>query len=154
VQPPAAVAGAQPPAAVAVLQHTVASSGAREHIQTPAAVAGAQPPAALAGAQPPAALADVQPPLCAAAVPDYRVLVASFPQVLNASKVLPAVKHHVRHAITTSSNANAAHYHHLDSEKLQAAKTEFELLEKQGIVRRSKSYWASPLHMVHKANST
>jgi len=114
----------------------------------------AKPPAVVAGAQPPAAPVNVQPPLCAAAVPDYRAIVASFPRVLNASKVLPAAKHHVRHVITTSGNAHAARYRRLDSEKLQAAKAEFELLEKQGIVRRSKSHWASPLHMVRKADGT
>jgi len=154
----------QPPAAVAVNL----TSPPSVDLQPPAAVAGAafavnlssppsvdpQPPAAVAGAQPPAAFAAVQPPLCAAAVPDYRAVVASFPRVLNTSKVLPATKHHVRHVIETSSNAHAARYRRLDSEKLQAAKAEFELLEKQGIVRRSKSHWASPLHMVRKADGT
>jgi hypothetical protein len=38
----------------------------------------------------------------------------------------------------------------LDPEKLQIAKAEFKRLESAGIIRRSKSPWASPLHMVPK----
>jgi len=102
------------------------------HVQSPATVAGAQPHAApVCG----------PPSLCAAAIPDYRAIVTSFPRVLNASKVLPASTHHVRHVIETSGNAHAARYRRLDSEKLQAAKAEFELLEKQGIVCRSNSFF-------------
>ena len=40
----------------------------------------------------------------------------------------------------------------LDGEKLEAAKEEFYKMEAMGIVRRSKSAWASPLHVVPKAN--
>jgi hypothetical protein len=38
----------------------------------------------------------------------------------------------------------------LDPEKLQIAKAEFIRLESTGILRRSKSPWDSPLHMVPK----
>jgi hypothetical protein len=39
-------------------------------------------------------------------------------------------------------------------EKLKAAKVEFLEVERAGIVRCSTSCWASPLHMVRKADST
>ncbi len=42
----------------------------------------------------------------------------------------------------------------LDAEKLQAAKAEFELLEREGIVQCSTSPWASPLHMVMKKDGS
>jgi len=37
---------------------------------------------------------------------------------------------------------------------MAAAKKEFAELERQGIVRRSKSHWAIPLHMVKKADGS
>jgi len=37
---------------------------------------------------------------------------------------------------------------------LEAAKKEFRELEAQGIVRKSKSNWASPFHMVKKADGS
>jgi hypothetical protein len=42
----------------------------------------------------------------------------------------------------------------LDQAKLQDAKREFEDMEKAGIICRSDSSWASPLHMVRKADGT
>ena len=42
----------------------------------------------------------------------------------------------------------------LDTEKLAAAKKEFAALEAAGVVRRSTSPWASPLHMVRKADGS
>ena len=37
---------------------------------------------------------------------------------------------------------------------MEAAKKEFAELERQGIIRRSRSNWASPLHIVKKADDT
>ncbi len=48
------------------------------------------------------------------------------------------MKHKVEHLI------EAAKYRRLDPARLVAAKKEFLELEKQGIVRRSCSQWASP----------
>jgi len=44
----------------------------------------------------------------------------------------------------------ASRYRRLDPDRLQTAKAEFAELEKQGIIHRSKSQWATPLHMVKK----
>ncbi len=63
----------------------------------------------------------------------------------------PAPNHRVEHHIHTGSHPPIfAKSRHLDPEKLQIAKAEFKRLESAGIVRRSKSPWASSLHMVPK----
>ena len=77
-----------------------------------------------------------------------------FPAVFNSSKLLPPVTHDVQHHIVTEGRPAASKYWRLDSVKLQAAKKEFEAMEQQGIVRRSKSSWASPLHMVKKKDGS
>jgi cleavage and polyadenylation specificity factor subunit 1 len=60
----------------------------------------------------------------------------------------------VEHAIETTGRPVTAKFRRLDPDKLQAAKTEFLKMEKEGIIRRSNSCWASPLHMVLKADGT
>jgi hypothetical protein len=42
----------------------------------------------------------------------------------------------------------------IGSEKFAAAKAEFDQLERDGIIRRSDSPWASPQHMVKKADGS
>ena len=81
-------------------------------------------------------------------------LLEEFPSVLNKSKVLPAPTHCVQHFLITEGRPATAKYRRLDNERLEAAKKEFAELEKQGIIRRSSSNWASPLHMVKKADGT
>ena len=77
-----------------------------------------------------------------------------FPGVFNPLKVLPPVVHAVEHHIETEGRPVAAKYRRLDPGKLLAAKKEFEEMERQGIVRRSKSSWASLLHMVKKGDGS
>ena len=48
----------------------------------------------------------------------------------------------------------SVHHHCLDQVKLAEAKVEFQKLESAGIIRRSDSPWASPLHMVHKSDGS
>ena len=81
-------------------------------------------------------------------------VIAEFPDVCNASKLLPPAKHAVQHVIETSGRPVASKYRRLDAEKLAAAKAEFLSLEQQGIIRRSSSSWASPLHMVKKPDGS
>ena len=47
-----------------------------------------------------------------------------------------------------------AKFRRLDATKLTATKDKFQRLEKEGIVRRSNREWASPLHMVKKADGS
>ena len=70
------------------------------------------------------------------------------------SKVLPRPTHGVYHHLETEGRPVTAKYRRLDPERLAAAKSEFADLERQGIVRCSSSNWASPLHMVKKADGT
>ena len=80
---------------------------------------------------------------------------AHYPSVVNAGKKLPKAKHQVKHVIeTTCPHPVKAHYRWLDKYKLAAAEAEFLEMEQQGIVRCSKSSWASPLHMVKKKDGT
>ena len=82
-------------------------------------------------------------------------LMANYPSVVNAGKKLPKAKHQVKHIIeTTCPHPVKAHYRPLDKDKLAAAEAEFLAMEQQGIMRRSKSSWASPLHMVRKKDGT
>jgi hypothetical protein len=70
------------------------------------------------------------------------------------SKVLPPSSHGVEQFISTKGPPIASKFWRLDAEKLQAAKVEFEQLEREGIVQRSTSPWASPLHMVMKKDGS
>ena len=74
---------------------------------------------------------------------------------MGASKRLPPVKHAVEHLIeTTAARPVASRYRRLDPERLAAAKAVFATMESQGIIRRSKSSWSSPLHMVEKSDGS
>ena len=81
-------------------------------------------------------------------------LLLDFPGVVNPSKQLPAAVHDVQHHIKTVRPPLASRFHRLEGAKLQAARTEFDQMEKDGIVRRSTSPWASPLHMLPKKNGS
>ncbi len=77
-----------------------------------------------------------------------------FPAVVNVSKRLPEVSHKALHHIVTTGPPLAARFHRLDGEKREAAKVEFRQLEADGIIQRSTSPWASPLHMVQKKDGS
>jgi hypothetical protein len=81
-------------------------------------------------------------------------LLDRFLDVVNPSKRLPATSHGVEHHLQTSGLPIASPFHRLDLEKLMAPKAEFALLEQDGIIRRSNSSWASPLHMVRKPDGS
>jgi Reverse transcriptase (RNA-dependent DNA polymerase) len=116
---------------------------------SPSALHGSTP--SLQGGHP----ADALPLAVAALVlPDYNLLLADFPEVVNAAKSLPAVTHNVQHFIETEGRPVASKYRRLDPERLAAARAEFDSMEKQGIVRRSASNLSSLLHMVKKADGT
>jgi hypothetical protein len=82
---------------------------------------------------------------------DVKTLLQKFPSILHTGDVKPAPNHGVEHHIHTPHFCKSRR---LDPEKLQIAKVEFKRLESAGIVRRSKSPWASPLHMVPKKDGS
>ena len=80
-------------------------------------------------------------------------LLDDFPQVLVSSfdsKKSPA--HGIRHVVPTIGPPVFARPRRLAGDKLAVARAEFANMLKMGIVRRSSSPWASPLHVVAKAN--
>ena len=82
----------------------------------------------------------------------YEAILEEFPNLL-----VPAFKdnkHGVSHYIPTTGPPVHARARRLDQEKLQAAKAEFDEMERLGIVQRSSSPWSSPLHMVKKSNGS
>ena len=58
----------------------------------------------------------------------------------------------MEHYITTTGPPIHARPRKLDGEKLAVARAEFKKMEDLGIIRRSDSPWASPLHVVPKAD--
>jgi hypothetical protein len=83
----------------------------------------------------------------------FQLLLQRFEDVVNPSKVLPQVSHGVEHHhLETRGPPISPRW--LDTEKLAAAKAEFAALERDGIIRRSSSPWASPLHMVKKPDGS
>jgi hypothetical protein len=68
---------------------------------------------------------------------------------------MPTPTYGVEHHIHTGSHPPVfATSRRLDPEKLEITKAEFKHLKSAGIVRCSKSPWASPLHMVPKKDGS
>ena len=74
-------------------------------------------------------------------------LLESFPSITTPSFSQSTVKHQVKHFILTEGSSVHAHARRFSPEKLAAAKTEFQMMEELGVIRRSNSPWASPLHV-------
>lgn len=79
-------------------------------------------------------------------------LLSKHPEITRETPVNP-ILHSVRHFIETSGRPVHARARRLAPDKLKVAKADFELMLKQGIVRPSKSSWASPLHLVPKGKN-
>ena len=76
-------------------------------------------------------------------------LLKQFPEITRPSPV-NEVKHNVRHHIETTGKPIHARARRLAPDKLKAAKIAFDKMLAEGIIRPSKSPWASPLHMARK----
>jgi hypothetical protein len=84
---------------------------------------------------------------------DVKLLLQKFPTILRTGDVVPNLSHGVEHHIHTGGHLPVfVKAHHLDPGKLEIAKVENKL--GAGIVRRSTSLWASPLHMVPKKDGS
>jgi len=94
------------------------------------------------------------PPETADTPTSLQAVIEAAQDVLNPSTKLPQTHHGVLHHLRTSGPPIASAFRRLDAEKLKAAQAEFAELERTGIVRRSDSPWASPLHMVRKADGS
>ena len=83
---------------------------------------------------------------------EFHELLNEFPSILTTNFHSKANKHKIFHYIPTSGPPVFAKPRRLDESKLASAKKYFKEMEELGIVRRSNSPWASPLHVVPKAN--
>jgi len=86
--------------------------------------------------------------------PAVRSLISAFPAIIGDGSGTPRPLHGVRHTIETTGRPLFAKARRLDPDKHRIAEKEFRALEKAGIVRRSNSPWASPLHMVPKPDGS
>jgi hypothetical protein len=84
-----------------------------------------------------------------------RQLLAKYPSIIRSETLTPTPTHVVEHIIDTGGNRPVfAKVRRLAPDKLRIAEAEFKKLEASGIIRRSNSAWASPLHMVPKKDGS
>jgi hypothetical protein len=154
----AAAAGCSPPHCTLGPQHTACGPEATppqvpHHPSSQDATCGkmtARLAAAPSVKAPPGSLGAVPHVATCGQPPGIADLLSEFATVVNEDKSLPAATHDVLHHITTTGPPLTAKFPRQDGEKLATAQAEFTSLERDGIVRRSDSPWASPLHMVRK----
>ena len=84
----------------------------------------------------------------------FNALLSRFPSLIAPFQPNSKPKHSVRHHIHTNGPPIYSRPRRLSPEMLKVVKAEFDTLLKQGIVPRSNSNWASPLHLVKKADGT
>lgn len=82
----------------------------------------------------------------------FHELLAQFASLTNPSLIGTNKDPLVVHHIETTGPPVFSKPRRLSPENLEIARKEFEFMMSQGIVRPSKSPWASPLHMVEKPN--
>ena len=80
----------------------------------------------------------------------YNDILQKFPNVFNMNLDIKPALHTVTHCIETKGPPVFCKARRLSPEKLAFLKKEFQTLMQQGIIRPSKSQWASPIHLVPK----
>lgn len=91
--------------------------------------------------------------LCDATSPMYYLL-QEFPDLTARRPLDTTTQSDVVHRIETTGPPTVARARRLAPDKYAAARNEIESLMRLGVCRPSKSSWASPLHMVKKADGT
>ena len=81
----------------------------------------------------------------------FEQLLAEYPTVTTPTFSAPVAAHGVQHHIETRGPPVHCKVRRLNPERLRIAKEEFSAMQSLGIIRKSKSAWASPLHLVPKA---
>ncbi|GFS02416.1 Pol polyprotein [Elysia marginata] len=82
----------------------------------------------------------------------FRKILQEFSAILQPTFSSASVKDGVEHHVLTTGPPVHARARRLAPDKLAVAKREFLEMEKMGIIRKSNSPWASPLHIVPKPN--
>ena len=82
----------------------------------------------------------------------YDDILQAFPSLFVPNFTSAGSKHGVEHYIETTGPPLSSRARRLDPQRLATAKQTFKEMDEQGIARKSKSPWASPLHMVKKQN--
>lgn len=85
---------------------------------------------------------------------DFLSLLKEYPSISVPSFHRDVLPHSTTHYIETKGPPVHSKARRLAPEKVTAAKAEFQQMMKLGIVRPSKSEWASPLHLVNKGVNT
>jgi hypothetical protein len=87
---------------------------------------------------------------------DVKLLLIKFPSILRTGDGTPTPTHGVEHHIIMSSHPQLFLLNPVAWiwKNLKLQKGEFKCLESNGIVHRTKSPWASPLHMVPKKDGS
>lgn len=85
---------------------------------------------------------------------EFRNLLKRYPSILTPTFSSPTSTHGVYHYIPTNGPPIHSHARRLPSDKLAIAKEEFRKMLDMGIIQRSSSQWASPLHMVPKQSGS
>ena len=85
---------------------------------------------------------------------NFSALLTEFPDILTPTFSNPTAKHGVVHYIPTEGPPIHSRARRLPPEKLAIARDEFRTMEEMGIIQRSTSQWASPLHMVPKQSGS
>ena len=87
---------------------------------------------------------------CISTSNEFYKLLQEYPSILTPTFSSPTTTHGVHHFIPTTGPPIHSHARRLSPDKLAIAKEEFGKMEDMGIIQRSSSQWASPLHMVPK----
>ncbi|GFW76108.1 retrovirus-related Pol polyprotein from transposon 17.6 [Trichonephila clavipes] len=84
----------------------------------------------------------------------FKNILSEYPDLSNPSLISKSASHGTVHHIITTGPPVTARSRRLHPKLYDAVKVEFEFLLAQGIIRRSKNPWSSPLHVVPKSVST
>ncbi|XP_011859131.1 PREDICTED: uncharacterized protein LOC105556647 [Vollenhovia emeryi] len=84
----------------------------------------------------------------------YSDILAAFPELFRTAPVAPLEVRDVLHHIVTSGPPVSERPRRLSPDKLKVAKAEFKQMCEAGICQPSSSPWASPIHMVPKADGS
>ena len=82
----------------------------------------------------------------------YRKVLIEFPEILRPTFTCITVSHGVQHYVPTTGPPMHVKAGRLSSDKQAIVKKDFAEMESMGIIRKSNSVWASPLHIVPKPN--